>query len=126
VARNLNYTATKVHDDDATAVATVQNANANVAASQTDSVLVAATPGKKVRVLWVVFQAGNVATALTFNSKGAGAGTAISPTFANGANGGFVLPLNNYGWFQTNAGEGLTVTTGAGSATGIRAGYVLV
>ena len=94
-------------------------ANFNVAASSTDSVLVAAAAGRTVRVVRLVLIGGGTATNVTFNSKGAGAGTAISPVFAFGANGGVVLPKDNDGWFDTNVGEALTVTTGAGSATGI-------
>ena len=97
---------------------------ANVAASQTDSSIVAAVSGKVIRVLAVVAVAGGTATNLTFNTKPAGAGTAISPLFANGINGGEVLPFNPSGWFETASGEGLTVTTGAGSTTGILVVYM--
>lgn len=99
---------------------------ANVSASQTDSSLVAAISGKIIRVVAFVSQAGGTATNLTFNSKGGGAGTAISMTFQNGANSGEVAPENIQGWFQTNVGEGLTVTTGAGSTTGVQVTYVVV
>lgn len=97
---------------------------ANIAASQTDSSLVAAVALMKIRVLWVAMVAGGTATNLTFNSKPAGAGVAISPLFANSANGGAVLEPNMFGWLETLLGEGLTVTTGAGSTTGIMLGYV--
>lgn len=106
--------------------ATPAVAFANVAAGSTDSVLKAATTGKSVVVLALAFVCGATATTATFNSKPAGAGTAISPLFANAANGGAVLPFNPAGWFFTNAGEGLSVTTGAGSATGILVTYVLL
>lgn len=98
----------------------------NVAQSQTDSSLVAAAGTTRINVLAVAFVAGGTATNATFNSKGSGAGTAISPLFANAANGGAVLPYNEKGWFSTNAGEGLTVTTAAGSTTGIVVVYELV
>jgi hypothetical protein len=99
---------------------------ANVAASATDSSVVAAVTSKKIRVLAAVFMAGGTATDLTFNSKPGGAGAAISCQFANGINGGATLPFNPSGWFETVAGEGLTVTTGAGSTTGIQITYVEV
>jgi hypothetical protein len=100
---------------------------ANIAASQTDSVLLAAQgASNKIRVLQVVAVAGTSATNLTFNTKGAGAGTAISCLFANAANGGIVLPFSPNGWFTTNANEALTVTTGAGSTTGILIKYIVV
>lgn len=109
----------------------VQRAVANVAAASTDSVLVAAVAGtnqvgKAIRVHAVIASSGAVATAITFNSKGSGAGTAISPTFQNGINGGEVLAHCASGWFETNPGEALTVTTGAGSTTGILVLYSLV
>jgi hypothetical protein len=101
-------------------------AKVDVAQSQTDAEVVAAVTGKKIRVLALVMLAGDTATAITFNSKGAEAGTAISCQFQNGANGGAVLGLNPLGWFETVSGEGLTVTTGAGSTTGIQVVYVEV
>lgn len=101
-------------------------AKANVAAGQTDSSIVTAVTSKKIRVVAVFCVAGGTATNLTFNSKPAGAGAAISPLLANGANGGEVLPFCPVGWFETVAGEGLTVTTGAGSTTGIGVVYVEV
>lgn len=102
----------------------VKRAFANVAASSTDASVVDAVAGKKIRVLSVYVVAGVIATTLIFNSKPAGAGTAISATLANGANGGEVLPHNDHGWFETTAGEGLTVTTGAGSTTGLGVTYI--
>lgn len=102
------------------------NAFANVAASQTDSVIKAAFTGKRINVLAVYCVAGGTATNLTFNTKPAGAGTAISALLANAANGGAVLPFNPKGWFTTAAGEGLTVTTAAGSTTGIGVVYEVV
>lgn len=95
------------------------NAWDNVAAAATDSVLVAAAGTNKIRVLAVFVNGVDVGVCtFTFNSKGAGAGTAISPTFEVPLNGGFVLPLSD-GWFETNSGEALTVTTAAASAVGI-------
>lgn len=104
----------------------VKFAFANVAQSQTDSAVVAAVSGKRIRVIAVCCVAAAVATNITFNSKPGGAGAAISALFANGANGGFVLSFNPVGWFQTVSGEGLSVTTGAGSTTGIQVTYVEV
>ncbi len=95
---------------------------ANVAASQTDSSLVALVASKKLRVLAAYALPGATATDLTFQSNA----VAISAKFANGANGGEVLPFNPVGWFETVAGEALKVTTGAGSTTGIGVVYVEV
>lgn len=99
---------------------------ANIAQSLPDQSLVTLTSGKIIRVLSVVMVAGATPTNITFNSKGSGAGTPISPLFANGANGGAVLPFDPFGHFDTNVGEALTVTTGAGSTTGILIKYILI
>jgi hypothetical protein len=104
----------------------MRRAIANPAANGTDTAFVAAVANKRIRVLQLVCVAGGTATNLTFNSKGSGAGTAISPLLANAANGGAVLPFNKAGWFETNLGEGLTTTTGAGSATGVLIGFELI
>lgn len=101
---------------------TPKRAFVNLAASQTQTVLVAAVTSKVLRVVQVAAVAGGTATNLTFNSNT----TAISPLFANGANGGIVLPFSQVGWFQTASGEGLTVTSGAGSTTGIIVSYIEV
>lgn len=99
---------------------------ANVAASQTDSSIVSAVTGKRIIVHQAFYNCGDTATDLTFNTKGAGAGTAISSLIENGSNRGEVLPFSEVGWFETVAGEGLTVTTGAGSATGINIVYSIL
>ena len=98
----------------------------NIAASQTDSAIVAAVPGCIIRVLSVYALAGGTATTLVFNSKPSGAGSAISATFANAANGGEVLPFNIQGWCDTKAGEGLSATTGAGATTGMQVEYIVI
>lgn len=97
--------------------------SANVAASQTDAALVPAQGTNRIRVYALALMTGATATNVTLNSKPAGAGTAIGPLWAAGANGGLVLPYSPEGWFDTVAGEGLSVTTGAGSATGIVVNY---
>jgi hypothetical protein len=105
----------------------VQKTYATVAASQTDAALVAAQAGKVIRVLGVFALCGGTATTLVFNSKGSGAGTAISPVFPNGANGGFNLPVDSFaGYFDSNAGEAITCTTGAGSSTVLIIRYVVL
>lgn len=107
-------------------VLVVKRTKASVAASQTDSQIVAAVAGKKIRVLTLAMACGGTATAITFNSKGSGAGTAISVAFNNAANRTESLPRNPEGWFETNAGEALTATTGTGSTTGVILNYVEV
>lgn len=102
---------------------TVKHALANIAASQTDANVVSAVSTKKIIVLALAVVAGATATNITFNTKPAGAGSAISPLFANAANGGEILPWNPGGWFKTSESEGLSCTTGSGSTTGILVTY---
>lgn len=97
-------------------------AKGNIAASQTDSSLVAAVTGKKIRVISFRIMTGATATNVTFNS----ASTAISETFQCGSNGGISSAWSPTGHFETVAGEALTVTTGAGSTTGVGVSYILV
>lgn len=97
---------------------------ANIASGQTDSSLVVAVPGKTIRVVSAFLVTAATATNVTFNTKPVGSGTAISQLIACGANGGLVLPYNFDGWFSTNSGEGLSVTTGSGSTTGINVTYL--
>lgn len=99
---------------------------ANVAANSTDSSIVTGVTNRIILVEAVAAECGGTATNITFNSKPAGAGTEISAQFQNPANGGFVLPFSEGGWFQTNPGEGLTVTTGAGSTTGVQVVYCFI
>lgn len=101
-----------------------RNAWDNISASATDSVLVAAVTGVKIRILAVLINHGDTTpSSVTFNSKGAGAGTAISPLLKGPANGGFVVPYSKQGWWESASGEGITVSTGAGSTTGVTVLY---
>lgn len=104
-------------------MAYIKRTFANIAASQTDSSLVAAIADTPIKVLAITFTAGATATDITFNSKPSGAGTAISALFAQGVRTPHVLPYNPEGWFETTTGQGLSCTTGAGSATGIQITY---
>lgn len=105
---------------------TVKRAFASVAQSQTDSAIIAAVAGKKLRILWFFLLAGGTATSVTFNTKSGGAGTAISPPIPAGVNGGAVSGFNPFGPMETVAGEGLSVTTGAGATTAIMVNYIEV
>lgn len=99
-------------------------AKATVAASQTDSAIVAAVAGKKIRVLQIAFIPAGTATTSTFNTKPAGAGVAITGAFSPAASTPVVLPFSPAGWFETASGEGLSVTTGAGATTVYQVTYV--
>jgi hypothetical protein len=108
-------------------------ANVNVAASSTDATLtkspnggtLTAITGKKMRIVGYSVSGGSTATTLIFNSKGAGAGTAISSTKSFGGNGGFGAHASQPGDFETKVSETVTVTTGAGSTMGIDITYIL-
>lgn len=104
----------------------IKRAIANVAASQTDSSVVAAVTGKKLLILAYEIHCGGTATNLTFNTKPSGSGTAISPLWALGANSGRAPGWNQGGWYLTGTSEGLTVTTGAGSTCGVAVLYAEV
>jgi hypothetical protein len=105
----------------------VYNAWANVAAAQTDSVLVTAVPSRRIKVIGFIVNAKDAgAVTVTFNSKPAGAGVAITPTFIFPLNGGAVMSNSDEGYFETATGEGLTVTTAAASAAAVLVVYKLV
>lgn len=107
--------------------AQVKWAYSNVPPSQGAAPLIAAVPGKKIRVLALAMACDDTATSSTFRSKSAAGPTMIiSCPFANAANGGAVLNFNPAGWFETKPGEALTVTTGEGSNTGYQIVYIEV
>ena len=106
----------------------INTALGNIAASTTDATLLlegatlTAVPGRRYYVLAIFAHlAGTTATNVTLNSKGSGAGTAISSTKQVAANGGWVQARGtpqDY-LYRTKPGEALTVTTGAGSTVGL-------
>jgi hypothetical protein len=93
-----------------------------VVASDTDEELIAAVTSKQLRILALAVQCGATATDVTFESST----TTRKHKVPAGANGGQILPFNPVGWFQTTAGESLTVTTGTGSSVEISGVYVEV
>lgn len=111
---------------------TAKYATSNIAPSTTDAALIAAKPSTVFRIVGGFLVASATATSITFNSKGTGAGTAISSTIYCGANGGLIMPSPSqtrlgespYGYFQTNKGEGLSATTGSGTTVGVSLVYV--
>lgn len=96
--------------------------SAAVAASSTDSQLIAAVTSKKLRILSLVAQCGATATDMTFETGGSSRIHKIPA----GANGGQSLGFNPVGWFETASGASLTVTTGTGSTSEITGCYVEV
>ena len=106
---------------------------ANVAASQTDANVITAKDSTIFRIIGGFVVVAGTATNVTFNSKGTGAGTAITSIIPCGINGGLLMPSPSqdrsgeppFGYFDTNKGEGLTVTTGAGaSIAGVTVRYI--
>jgi len=95
-----------------------------VAASQTDSAIVAAVPGARIRVLGYWANSASTST-FVFNTKPTGAGSAISPTVTPAANQNTNISNGGAPIFQTNVGEGLSLTTGAGGNTGLVVSYVV-
>ena len=88
------------------------------AASSGDNTLVAAVTGKKIRVHSCVLIMTGTAVTIRFES-GAG-GTALTGQMTPSQGGGFVLPHNPVGWFETVAGELLNLELGgAQSADGV-------
>jgi hypothetical protein len=99
-------------------------ASVTVAASTTDSVVIAAVTSKKIRVIALAVQCGATATTTTFESDEAP--DVRKHKVPAGANGGQILPPNPWGWFETASGSALVVTTGTGSDTEITVQYIEV
>lgn len=109
-------------------------ASFNIAPSQTDSSLIAAQMGVAYRVIGGFAMVAGTATNVTLLSKGTGAGTTIGPLMPCGINGGISWPIAAqqktgdapYGYFESNRGEGITITTGAGASTAIHLIYIKI
>lgn len=98
---------------------------AKFSTNTTDGVVVAAVATKKIRVLQLVYSGTVADTTVVFNSKPAGAGVAVSNIFYNKLETLGVLPPSPHGWFETTAGEGLSVTVTTGTGAGM-VGYIEV
>jgi len=94
---------------------------ANPSASGQSAVLAAQGTGACIRVLSAIV----VATAAT-TAKFQSGNNDLSATWPLAANGGFVLPFNEHGWFQTNANEALNINLGSATATGVQIQYIVV
>lgn len=81
--------------------------------------VVPAVSGKSINVLAVA-----VVSKLANDVKFLSAATQIGPTLPLGANGGFVLPHNPYGWFNTASGEALNLNLSVATATGVLVTYI--
>jgi hypothetical protein len=83
------------------------------AALSGDNTIVGAVTGKRLRVLAVCLVAGG-ATTVRFESGSSG--MALTGQMSLSANGGFVLPLNEAGWFETAVGALLNLELGGAVA----------
>jgi hypothetical protein len=94
------------------------NVGANPAATG-NTTIAAAEAGARFRVLGVAMIS-TLANSVKFQSNT----TDISATFPLGANGGFVLPFNEHGWFETALGEALNVNLSVATATGVQVQFI--
>lgn len=97
--------------------------NAFVNTSTGTTTLVTGIPGAIIRVLSVSILATAASTVKFQSSTGT---TDISATYPLGANGGFVLPFNEHGWFETAAGDTISLVQGSATAIGVQIQYQLM
>ena len=116
---DLIYTWSGIVLDDQGRPIFVQRAFANCTASGDTQIVAAQAPGVKTRVLSMYAIA---ASAVTFKFRSAT--TDISPSVFLATNGGFVLPNNDHGWIQTNAGEALNVNINANVNVGVQITWI--
>jgi hypothetical protein len=100
-------------------VRTVSRAFANATASGDTAVVAAQGGSVRIRVISAHVHA-TTAVSVLFRS----ATTAISATNPVGATGGYVLPRNIDGWFQTAANEALNINLSGNVATGVTVTWV--
>jgi hypothetical protein len=92
----------------------------NTASLGTTQILAGVT-NQKIRVVSAA-----IVTTLANSVKFLSAATDISATFPLGANGGIVLPYNDHGWVQTNAGEALQINLSVATSTAIHVQYIVL
>ncbi len=91
-----------------------------LAAGQTDGAVVTALPNRKIRVLsLMVLPTTTPPASVTLNSKGSGAGTAMSPVIPLVAATPMVLSGGSIGLWETNKGEALTITNPVGTTLAV-------
>ena len=92
------------------------------ASSTGNTSLVAALTNQRIRVLSVV-----VVSTLANSIKFQSATTDVTATYPLAANGGFVLPYNETGWFETiNINEALNFNMTIATATGVTITYEVI
>lgn len=92
-------------------------------ASSGDNTLVAAVSAKKIRVVSLYLVA---SAAVTVRFESGASGTALSGQMQLAANGGFVLPFNPAGWFETAADALLNLELSGNTSVDGGLGYVEV
>ena len=97
------------------------NVFVNPSSLGSNTVVAAPSGVARIRVLQVA-----CVTTLANNVNFLSAATSISATFPLAANGGVVLPYNEHGWFETNAGEALNVNLSVGTATAVQIQYIVL
>lgn len=100
-------------------VRTVNFGNADVNASGSTQLVAPQGAGNKVRVLSFLAMANGTVIGKFQSTGSAGTITSLSGYLPLGGNGGFVLPHNPHGWFQTLANEGLNLSLSAGTNVGV-------
>lgn len=86
----------------------IQYAKVSASSSGNNTVVAAAT-GKRIRVLSCFLVA---AAAVTAKWQSGGSGTDLTGAASLAANGGYVLPFNEGGWFQTEPDTLLNLSLG--------------
>jgi hypothetical protein len=101
----------------------VQYAVIDHATSGDNTLLAAQGAGKKIRVLSCFLIA---AAAVTVRFESGASGTALTGAMNVAANGGFVLPYNEFGWFETGANALLNLELGGAQSVDGGFSYVVV
>jgi hypothetical protein len=91
----------------------------------TDTAVVTAVPGNRIRVIGGYVSAGAASSTVQFNTKPVGVGSAIAGLINLPINGTVVIG-EDANDFQSNVGEGLTVTTVGAGPTSVNVSYLLV
>ncbi len=91
------------------------------ASSSGDNTIVAAVADKRVRVLSCFLVA---AAAVTAKFQSGAAGTDLTGAASLSANGGYVLPFNEGGWFQTDPSTLLNLSLGGAQAVAGSISYI--
>ena|ERR1700739_2335898 len=93
----------------------VQYAFLNASASG-NTTAIAAQAGQRILVLQAIVISGAAGSVKFATSTGP---TDISATWPVAANGGFVIPYSQLGWFQTNIGDALLFNQSGATSTGV-------